>query len=59
MSENNNLVLEHLRAIRAEQANQGARLQRVEQRLSAIEHHIAELMHSSAYERTELRSGSD
>ena len=50
MTTDSNIVLEQLRAIRAEQTNQGARLERIElrlgvieQRLSAMELRMAEL----------------
>jgi hypothetical protein len=43
MSDAENLVLEHLRAIRATLSDHGERLGRIELRLSAIEHTLGSL----------------
>ena len=41
MTTDSNIVLEQLRAIRAEQTNQGARLERIELRLGVIEQRLS------------------
>ncbi|MGA7540274.1 MAG: hypothetical protein WBW93_16075 [Steroidobacteraceae bacterium] len=51
MAETDNIVLEHLRAIRAAVADQAERLDRVETRLSAIETTLGSLYALSGSDR--------
>lgn len=60
MSADNNLVLEHLRALRSDvttfrdEMRDG--LNRIELRLGMVEHGLADLLHVSASDRDEIRA---
>lgn len=51
-----NLILEHLRAIRSDIAQLGERIDRVEMRLSTIEHHMSGFLASSARQQEDIDS---
>lgn len=51
-----NLILEHLRAIRATQAEHGERLNRIELRLAAVEQTLGSLYALSGSDRESLTS---
>ncbi len=56
MTETENLVLEHLRAIRGDVAELKEGQTRLERRLSTVEHHLAALVSAAAYDRADLDS---
>ena len=56
MEEINNLILEHLRAIRGVTRSFGERLDRVEQRLSTIEYRMSGFLASSARQQEDIDS---
>jgi archaellum component FlaC len=56
MAEEPNIVLEHLKAIRAQLDTHGERLNRIELRLGTVEQHLGLLVSSSAGDRDSMRA---
>lgn len=56
MTEVDNMILEQLQAIRGTLADHTERFNRIEHRLSTVEHRLAALMAGAAFDRADLDS---